>query len=61
MYTVQTINLTNTIIETRSLPQDTVCKFMDDLKEASEELSNREMYKSIGMLEWYIKDKGYDF
>ena len=61
MYTVQTINSTNTIIETRSLPQNTVCKFMDNLKEASEELSNREMYKSIGMLEWYIKDKGYDF
>lgn len=63
MYTVKTnlINNTNEIIETKLLKTDTVCKFMDNLKQANEELENRQMYKEIGMLEWYIKDKGYDF
>lgn len=63
MYTVITNRQTfiNEIIETKSLPTNTVCKFMETIKEATEELEIREMYKSIGMLEWYIHDKQYDF
>lgn len=63
MYTVRTNidTLDNQIIETKSLPQNTVCKFMATIKEAREELENREMYKSIGMLKWYISNKQYDF
>lgn len=63
MYTVKTnlTTLTNEIIDTKPLPVGTVCKFMDNMQQATEELENREMYKSVGCLDIYIKDKGWDF
>ena len=65
MITVKT-NLENgvsEIIETRSLPPNTVCKFMDTIREAREELDLRNQYaKGDGkLLALYMKQYGWDF
>lgn len=66
MYTVKTVKnydetYEHNIIETRSLPVNTVCKFINTEKEAIEELNNRLEYESIGMVDYYLKNNEYDF